>query len=242
MWPGTGPGDRAEPNVFSNADWSRKGRPKAPVEPPPPESWGELGSLSPGPPAAFCSELFPAPPTSVFEAKMRGGADRKHALFARPLFFTADSGLALPMAEAVRRHGRVEVDVRVNSETQVAEYGFTMPHAFALPLEAALANVSAAPPGPERPLIFTWDRPELHEALLGGLDAAGESKRRLDTLRELSTLRPVVSIGPAGHGIAMHYHDEAWLLVLTGRKRWLLIDPHGAASQVRATLSGHAIA
>ena len=80
------------------------------------------------------------------------------------------------------------------------------------------------------------DRPELHEALLGGLGAVGESKRRLDTLRELSTLRPVVSIGPAGHGIAMHYHDEAWLLVLTGRKRWLLIDPHGAASQVCATL------
>ena len=177
----------------------------------------------------FCSDVFPGPPTAEFTSKISSPPISKKAgragLFAKPIFYKADDGLHLPLEDMLRRHGQVEVDVRTNSDTSAARYGFNSRQAYTMPLADALANVSSAPKGQLRPLIFTWERPGLVTELLSTLTVEDESKERLDALREFTMARQVISIGTDEHGLSMHNHEEAWLMMITGRKRWLLMDP-----------------
>ena len=119
------------------------------------------------------------------------------------------------------RHGDVEISLRDNSA--VARSGGAFHSSHRLTLRDFMSSLAthdasdAAGGGGWHAMLFSTARDECWQRLSADYE--------IPSALADAVAQPIVSIGGAGGGLAFHQHEENWLALITGRKRWLLAPP-----------------
>eukprot|EP01043_Picozoa_sp_COSAG02_P042195 COSAG02_NODE_3564_length_6552_cov_5.292112_4_plen_296_part_00 len=130
----------------------------------------------------------------------------------------------------VLRHGDVEISLRDNSAVARSGGAFHSSHRLSLrdftsSLAAHDANGggsgSGGGGGGWHTMLFSTARDECWQRLSADYE--------IPSALADAVAQPIVSIGGAGGGLAFHQHEENWLALVTGRKRWLLAPPTAAS-------------
>jgi hypothetical protein len=131
----------------------------------------------------------------------------------------------------VLRHGDVEISLRDNSAVARSGGAFHSPHRLSLrDFTSSLATHDAKASGSGgggggggggwHTMLFSTARDECWQRLSADYE--------IPPALTDAVAQPIVSIGGAGGGLAFHQHEENWLALITGRKRWLLAPPNAA--------------
>ena len=183
-----------------------------------------------------CATLFPESTTFLGRSRFVDAVTTddvaEHArMLQGPVAIARSDGATPPtVEELLERHGKDEVDVRNNAQV-LGQYGFSVQSGHKMPLEKAMLQVAASEPDQaDRELIFTDKRSGVVTAMLdefvGGAHAAdGSTAQAVQALKQHVMMKNVFSYAGSGHGLPWHKHDESWLLLLTGKKRWLIGSP-----------------
>ena len=124
-----------------------------------------------------------------------------------------------------RYHGDVPIALRENGAVARSGGAFHSSHTLSLQdftssvaaHSLSSANASASTGGGGHAMLFSTARDECWSRL--------SADYTIPLALADAVAYPIISIGGAGGGLAFHQHEENWLALISGRKRWLLAPP-----------------
>ena len=120
----------------------------------------------------------------------------------------------------LRQHGDVEISLR--DIGAVARSGGAFHSSNRLSLREFIETLDASN-ARSHAMLFSTARDECWARL--------SADYKVPCALQDAVAKPIVSIGSTGGGLSFHQHEENWLALITGRKRWFLAPPKAAPPQ-----------
>ena len=122
--------------------------------------------------------------------------------------------------QLVRHHGDVQISLRDTGA--VARSGGAFHSSHALSLREFIERLDSSKSG-SHSMLFSTARDECWSRLSADYEVPSALQN--------AVAQPIVSIGGTGGGLSFHQHEENWLALIAGQKRWLLAPPTGGPPQ-----------
>ena len=125
--------------------------------------------------------------------------------------------------QLVRRHGDVQISLRDTGA--VARSGGAFHSSHALSLREFIERLDSSKSG-SHSMLFSTARDECWSRLSADYEVPSALQN--------AVAQPIVSIGGTGGGLSFHQHEENWLALIAGQKRWLLAACARPAGELEA--------